>query len=131
MTNKTHIAQIDELVLDVVNNTPLLAGAGTYVGDPVYVNGYTHISGFVFSDVDSAANGLIIEQGLSEADFPAGTAATTSVTRSLFGITGGDMESNSFAVQIVAPWARIIYINGAAAQTEFKLYSEARILRGL
>lgn len=135
MSNKTHLSQVDDLVVSVLDSntdaTVLLTSGETYYGTATYVSGYTHMTGFIYSDVDSAASGVIIEQALREADLPAGAAATTGITHSLFSLTGGDMESNSFSVQLVAPWVRVIYINGGSNQTEFKLYFETRILRGL
>ena len=131
MTNKVHLSQVDELIIVGLNSTTLLAAAGTYIGDVFPVGGYTHISGFAFSNVSSATNGLRIEQGLREADFPTGAVATANVTRSVYSIIGNDIDNNAFAAQVVAPFARIVYVNGASVQTVFKLYGEARILRGL
>lgn len=131
MTNKVHISQIDDRLLLAETGTSLLAGAARLVGDVIQVSGYTHITGFIFSDVASAADGVIIEQGILIADFPTGVAATTSITNSTTTYVAGDIESNSFSVQVVAPFARIIYVNGAVAQGAFRLYFEARALRGL
>jgi len=127
--NKVDISQVDELI--IASNTTLLGIGGLFVGSVFSVFGYTHIGGFAFSDVASAVNGLIIEQGFQSTDFPAGTPATTLVTRSLYGISAGDIDNNAIGVQIVAPFARIIYTNGAAAQTSFRLFFASRILRGL
>lgn len=127
--NKVDISQVDEPIL-VSSTTPLGAG-GLFVSTPVSVLGYTHICGFAFSNVASAINGLIIEQGYQSTDFPAGTPATSLITRSLYSISAADLDNNAFAVQIVAPFARIIYTNGAAAQATFRLFFGARILRGL
>jgi hypothetical protein len=127
--NKVDLSQVDELIL--ASNTTVLGAGALFVSTPVSVLGYTHISGFAFSNVASAVNGLIIEQGYQATDFPAGTPATSLITRSLYGISAADMDNNAFAVQIVAPFARIIYTNGAAAQATFRLFFGARILRGL
>jgi len=129
MGTQVNIGQIDT---EIIANTTTALGAGAiFVGDVFSVAGYTHISGFAYSDVASAVNGLIIEQGYTATDFPAGTPATTMITRSLYGISAGDIDNNAIGVQIVAPFARVIYINGAAAQTDFRLFFGARIIRGL
>lgn len=127
--NKVYLGQLETLI--VANTSTVLGAGGVFVGDVFNVSGYTHISGFAFSDVDSAANGLIIEQAFQSSDFTAGTANTGLITRSLYSITGADMDNNSLAVQIVAPFARIIYTNGAAGQATFRMHFAARILRGL
>lgn len=130
--NKVHISQVDSLLLAGAVDANALGGSALFVGDVKTVIGYTHISGFAFSDVDSAApTGIIIEQGLSIADFPVGTPATTLVTVSTHAIIGGDITNNVLQVQIVAPFARIIYVNGGGAQTTFRLYFAARMARGL
>jgi len=129
LTNKTHISQIDDRT--ILFSETALGGSASIVGDVIHVSGYTHITGFVYSDVDSATDGLIIEQGLKTTDFPDGAAATTNVTVSTLSYTAADIVSNAFSVQIVAPYARVIYINGAGAQSTFRASFEARVLRGL
>lgn len=129
MSTQVNIGQID-IVSMGFSSTPL-AGGASYIGDVISVLGYTHISGFVYSNVASATNGLIIEQGYSANDFATGSVNSSLITRSLYGISAGDMDNNAFAVQIVAPFARIIYTNGASAQTTFRLFFGARVLRGL
>lgn len=132
MSNKVHISQADSLLLASANDDDVLGGGALFVGDVKVVTGYTHIAGFAFSDVVSASPaGIIIEQGLSPDDFPAGVAATTLVTTSTHILTAGEIIDNALQVQIVAPFARIIYVNGAGAQSTFRLYFTARILRGL
>ena len=131
MTNKVHLSQVDERNLLLQDGSISLAAGSSVVGDVFQVSGFTHITGFVYSDVDSALGGLIIEQGLMISDFPAGTPATELITNSAITVTGSDILNNAFSVQIVAPYARIIYINGAAPQTTFRAIFEARIIRGL
>lgn len=113
-------------------NTGFLAANGVFFGNLVYVAGYTHICGFIYSDVSSAANGLVIEQGMQASDFDTTTpaAATTNITTNTFSITGGAIASNQFTVQIVAPFARLIYTNGVSIQSDFRLSSIVRALRG-
>lgn len=131
MTNKTHLSQIDEKSVLFADGSALLAASSSLVGDVVHVSGFTHLTGYIYSDVDSAAGGVIIEQGIDIDDFPSGTPATSLVTNSAFACTGGDIVSNAFSVQIVAPYVRVIYINGASNQGAFRAIFEARILRGL
>jgi hypothetical protein len=131
LTNKVHISQVDERNLFLEDGSNLLAATSSIIGDVFQVSGFTHITGFVYSDVDSALGGLIIEQGLKLTDFPAGTAATENITNSSLTITGSDTINNAFSVQIVAPYARIIYINGGSGQAEFRAIFEARVIRGL
>jgi len=129
MTNKTHIGQIDHFTV-VAQNTTLTANQ-TFISTPASIGGYTHLTGFAYSDVSSALNGLIIEQAMSLADFPSNAPATTNITRSLFTVSANEIVTNNYSVQLVAPFVRIIYINGAAAQTSFRAFFDARILRGL
>lgn len=131
MTNKVHISQQDDRTLLEADGSSLLGAGASLVGNVIQVSGYSHITGFIFSDVASATDGVIIEQGLIVTDFPAGVAATTLITNSTTTYTAGDILNNAFSVQIVAPFARIIYTNGAAAQTEFRAAFEARVFRGL
>ena len=104
--NKVHLSQIDERNLLIATDADILGAGGTLISDIVHVSGYTHITGFAYSDVDSAAGGLIIEQALQESDFPGGTAATTHVTVSNFSIAGTNITDNAVSVQIVAPFVR-------------------------
>jgi hypothetical protein len=144
-SNKVNISQTDILIsaehigsgsavaLLRQGDVGLLAASGVFYGDPIYVGGYTHLCGYAYSDVDSATDGLILEQGLQLADFDNTTpaAATENITHSLYTIPGANIIDNAFNVQIVAPFARIIYINGAAAQTAFRLVGYTRVIRGL
>jgi len=127
--NKVDISQVDEPIL--ASTTTTLGIGGIFISPAISVLGYTHVCGFVYSDVASAVNGLVIEQAYQSTDLPAGTPATSLITRSLYGISAADMDNNAFAVQIVAPFVRIVYTNGAAAQTSFRLFFGGRILRGL
>ncbi len=131
MTNKVHVSQIDDRNLFFQDGSTILAASSSIIGEVFQVSGFTHIAGWAYSDVDSATNGLIIEQALDAADFPSGSAATSNVTVTTLTITGADIINNAFAVQIVAPYARVIYTNGGSPQATFRASFEARILRGL
>jgi len=131
-SNKVHISQIDSLILASETDADILGAGASFFGTVTPVGGYTHIAGYAFSDVASASpDGIIIEQGMSAADFPSGAAATTDVTISSTAITAGNITDNALQVQIVAPFARIIYVNGAAPQTTFRLFFAAKMERGL
>ena len=145
MSNKTHLSQVDIFVAanHIGSGSPLavlgqgdtgfLAAAGVFFGDLIYVGGYTHLCGYAYSDVASASNGLVIEQGMKSTDFDTATPAseTDNITRSRYTIAAADIDNNAFNVQLVAPFVRIIYTNGAGAQTAFRLFGFARTLRGL
>jgi len=131
-SNKVHLSQIDTLIVGAAVDADILGAGASFFGEVITVAGYAHISGFAFSDVDSASpDGIIIEQGLSPADFPSGALSTTHTTISTHAITGGNITDNALQVQIVAPFARVVYVNGGAAQTTFRMYFAARSLRGL
>lgn len=131
MTNKVHISQMDDRVIAFETGANLLGGGGIFTGEVVQVAGYGHITGWIYSDVASAASGVIIEQALTIDDLLVATPNTTNVTSSTLAYTAGEYVSNAYSVQVVAPFARIVYVNGAAAQSEFRLYFEARVFRGL
>ena len=122
---------MDDRVMAYETGTTLLAAGGIFTGEVMQVAGYGHITGWIFSDVSSATSGVIIEQALTVSDLLVATPNTTNVTSSTLAYTAGEYVSNAYSVQVVAPFARILYVNGAAAQTAFRLYFEARVFRGL
>ena len=136
MPEKISIAQIE--VKELYNETggqtiDFLTIGEVTTSSVVYVGGYTHITGYVYSDQSSATDGVVIEQCQRSDLFNPGLALTTAnVTSSSMTYTAADITSNALSVQIVAPFARIVYTNGAAAQlTDFNIYFCARIIRGL
>jgi hypothetical protein len=132
LTDKVHLAQIEVKELFARNISNILGANALDIGDVISVGGYSHISGYVYSDVASAApGGVIIEQAASQADFATDAISTENVTVSTIAIAAGNIVDNSLAVQIVAPFARVIYVNGAAGQAAYKAYFAARIIRGL
>lgn len=129
---KTHISQVDQRVLWEADNDDVLTAAEVVSSTALPVSGYTHISGFVFADVDSATNGLVIEQAMDIDDFAAAnTASSSKVTVSKMTITGNDIENNAISVQIVGRFARIVYTNGGSDQATFRAFFTARAVRGL
>lgn len=142
MSSKIDIARLDPKII-VNTNIPLVGGASAAypplppsVPTPpppplpgfygIEVQGYTNIVGFAYSDVGSIINGLEIQQASDLNDFVTGIG----ITRSTFTIVAGDSINNAFAVEIVAPFARIVYNNAGAAQSVFRLYAVAKIIRG-
>lgn len=128
MTSKITLSQLDSAtLLDATTSfSPPLGAGATLFGDVIYVGGFSHLVGFVYSDVGSAVNGLKIEQGMQQSDFPANAPATTDVTHDLFTYVGGNIATNKYSVNLVAPFARIVYINGAAPQTDFRAFFRAQ-----
>ena len=115
-----------------LTDADVLGAGATYFGDVFTVSGYSHIAGFAYSDVDSATpDGIIIEQGSDRDDFPAASVGSANLTVSSTAITGGNITDNALQVQIVAPFARIVYVNGAAGQGAFRMFFAAKLIRGL
>lgn len=94
------------------NTNALLAASASYTGVSLSVEGYARITGTVYSD---QAGTLYIEQS------PDGTNWDTATSLSVSAAT-----ATSFSVEVVAPYARLRYVNGATAQTVFRLYSFLR-----
>ncbi len=94
------------------NTTVALAASGTFTGTNVLVDGYSLITGTVYSD---QAGTLYIDQSSDGTNYDVTTNVSVSAATGV-----------SFSVQVVAPNARIRYVNGATAQTTFRLYSFLR-----
>jgi len=122
--DKVSLAQVEYHIVAFTDD--VLAPAAVYTNTIDSVIGYTHLCGLVYSDQNSATDGLSIEQAASASDFALGY-----YTRSTYTMVGGDTENNAFSVQLVAPFLRIRYTNGGTLQTVFRLVAGARILRGL
>lgn len=88
--------------------TPLIADA-SYDSASFNLIGFSIITGGVFSDQSGS---LEVQQS------PDGTNWDVLST---FAVTGG--TGQGFSVEIVYPFGRIVYTNGATAQTIFRLYS--------
>lgn len=91
--------------------TPLGAG-GSYTGTPFSVAGWGRIVGSVYSD---QAGTLYVEQSPDGANWDIATSINYAA-----GTTPG------FSVEVMAPEARLRYVNGAAAQTVFRLHAFRR-----
>ena len=89
--------------------TPL-AGNGTFTGTSVDILNYSIITVSVISNVASATNGLKIEQSMDGVNWDWDDVYTVPAN------TG-----KTFSVQPVAQYFRVRYVNGASAQTTFRL----------
>jgi hypothetical protein len=96
-------------------HTPLLAGA-TFTGTAIDILKYSIIYVTAFSDVGSAEDGLIIEQGHSEN----GPETIHWDSDDKYTITANKGEV--FAINPTLQYMRVRYINGAADQTEFRIH---------
>jgi hypothetical protein len=88
-------------------STPLAAN-GVFTSGIFLTQGFARIIGSVFAN---QAGTLKIEQSADGANFDA--ANTVAVTAS---------TQTPFSIEIVAPFARITYTNGATLQTTFRLF---------
>jgi hypothetical protein len=100
--------------VQVDKTTTPLGANGTYTtATPINCGGNARITGTVYSD----------KAGTLYIDFsPDGTNwdySTTAVSVSAGTGTG-------FSEEVVAPYARLRYVNGATAQTTFRLYAYTR-----
>jgi len=97
----------------LVKTTTTLAAGATYTSAEEYCEGGTWIIGTVYSDVDGT-----IEIQQAQELYLWYTVETISYT-------GG--TKMGIKVDIVAPWFRIVYTNGATAQTTFYLVFRAMV----
>jgi len=107
----------DVVVYSLLTSTPLGANAEyTSVWIDLFYNFWTYFMATVYSDVDGT---LYIEQ----------SPDSTNVDREdSLSYTGGSKSGNLLKVQIMMRYVRVRYVNGATAQTVFRLgrrWSEA------
>lgn len=90
-----------------------LAASGTYTSaNPILSAGNARIVGTVYSN---QAGTLNVDQSADGVNWDATTSvAVTASTPTIF------------SVESIAPYARLRYVNGAAAQTVFRLYAYTR-----
>jgi len=108
-----------ELVLKDSTTTPLIANA-TYEGVSFEAAGYDKITGYVYSDVASAPDGVVIQQ-CHDGDF----TVEARVVESKFTMSAG--VTLAFSVEVVAKYARIKFVNGTSNQAEFRLYCYVKV----
>lgn len=125
MAEKVYVGQAENLV--IASSNVVLGGGATFTSSIFYVGGYTNLVGFVYSNVASASNGLVIAQAADSADFALGTPP---ITRSRFSYTAADTDFNAFAVELTAPFVRITYTNGVTGQTTFRIWFAAKAAKG-
>ncbi len=99
-------------LVQVASTTTALGASVTFTSASFDVSSAKFIVGSVYADVDGT---LYIEQS------PDGTNWDVS---SAFSVTGG--TGIGFSVEVVAPYARVRYTNGATAQSSFRLYAYTR-----
>lgn len=98
-------------VIDTNNSstTPLGAGA-TFTGTVTEILDFSHISVYIFTDQDSASEGLIVEWSQDGTNFD---------ENDMYTISANDGKLYSFGPP--SRYFRIRYINGATPQTTFRL----------
>jgi len=104
-------------LLDEGNSThEELIGGATFVGDPIDTLDYSMVFITVFSDQDSAIDGLVVEQGHSETE---GGVIHWDIddTYTVFANTG-----KPFAIGCTSQYMRVSYTNGTEIQTDFRLH---------
>jgi len=99
--------RINEMSFIAGSTTPLPAN-GTYTSSDHLVNGWGKIVGTVYAD---QAGTLYIEQGADGTNYD---------SVSSFSVGAG--QSFGFMVDVVAPHVRVRYVNGATAQSAFRLF---------
>lgn len=97
--------------VDINNSTEVLLGAGaTYTGSWFDATDYGIAYVSIYADVDSATDGLVIEQSTDGSHIHFDDQFTIA----------GNVGKN-FAINPHAQYLRVKYINGGSAQTEFHL----------
>ena len=94
------------------STTSALAASGSYTSSSVSTAGFSRITGSTFAD---QAGTLNVQQS------PDGTNWDIVSSFSVSANTG-----TGFSVELVCPYVRLYYVNGATAQTVFRLYSFLR-----
>jgi len=92
--------------------TSALVANGTYTSSTVTTNGFSRITGSVFADQPGTLN---VQQSPNGTNWDVVSSFSVSANTGL-----------GFSVELVCPYVRINYVNGATAQTVFRLYSFLR-----
>lgn len=88
--------------------TPLAANASTTIG-PVLADRADRVVGSVFAD---QAGTLYIEQSFDQTNWDISTNITVTAS-----------DGSGFSEELVAPYVRLRYANGAGAQTAFRVFA--------
>jgi hypothetical protein len=108
-SGQLHVVLRGKACPECSTTTPLLGGA-TFTGAIVDILNYSIITVSVFSNVASATNGLKIEQSMDGVNWDWDDVYTIPAN------TG-----KTFSVQPSAQYFRVRYVNGASAQSSFRL----------
>jgi len=102
--------------------TPLGA-SDTYTGPSVYIGDYGRIKLMVYADEDSDTDGVKIQQTGDKGCDQAGATPNWDY-ESVYSYTA---EGNgAYSIETMGRCARIVYVNGTDAQTEFRLYGSLK-----
>ena len=97
----------------LLTSTPLGASASYTSGwDNAENWGFKTVALLAYSDVDSATDGMCIEQSDDQ---------STIIRKVCKSYTGGDVSGNLLTDQLIAKYVRFTYKNGSTAQSTFKL----------
>lgn len=107
---KVNVVQIDGTISTVNSTNVTLEVDGVFTGDAEDITNFGIILISVFSDVDSAVDGLNVEFS---------TDGTNWDNNDVFSISGG--QGKTFSFQPAAKFYRVVYTNGSTIQTEFRL----------
>lgn len=99
---------------NVDSTTAALAGSATYTATAFGLDGYQKIVGSVFAD---QAGTLYVEQSQDGTNWDVISAFAVAAN-----------VGQGFQVDIVAFYGRVRYVNGATAQTIFRLYTNLRVI---
>ena len=105
------------------SSTTALAGGATFTGEPMDILDASIVYVTVYSDVASATDGLVIEQGIKISD----TYYWDSDDKYTIPANTG----KTFSIQPALPYLRVKYTNGAGAQSAFRLTTIAKKGNGL
>ncbi len=102
--------------VDGGNSTDALLGAAeVFTGTPADILNFTTIFVSVYSDVDSAVDGLELQQSCDGTNW--------DVIDKFTNLAGDPRTKNLFDVQAGCKYFRVVYTNGDIAQTVFRLFT--------
>lgn len=100
-------------VIDENNSTTTpLAGGATFTGTGTDVTGYASVTVQLYADVDSAAGGMKFQCSIDNTNWDDSNDFTLDVSES---------DVRRFQVPVTAKFFRIVYTNGAGAQSAFRV----------
>ncbi len=100
-------------VVDTKNSTTTpLAGAATYTGEATELVGYSAVCITIFADVDSAVDGVKFQFSTDNSNWD---------DEYLFDIDVSESDTRRFQFPVTARYFRLQYVNGAGAQSAFRV----------